>query len=363
MKNCKRKGWIVGLIWLGIVCSGCAKKAPEPVPEKEEPGVFLQSEQETQESAAAAEEATSGTETEAEETTLDKSTDLTFEDLSKRQFWFSSGAGGWADEFVIEKDGSFTGVFHDSEMGSTGEGYPNGTMYSSTYSGNFTDLTKVDEYTYQMTRSDISYKEELGKEEILDEIMYIYTEAYALGGSDTFYVYLPGTPISRFSEEIWIWLRNGNESETELTMTVIVDEENQLGICSNERMTPAAEARMTYETYKESYDFCEQKLSEAMTTLEMNDAASEMYEVSDQCLNELWSLIKSHVSQEAYDEILTQQREWISEKEVAKEASAEALSGGTLAPVDTMITMAEMTMKRCEVLLQYIEDNCETPDE
>lgn len=374
MKKCKRKEWLIGLLWLGIVCMGCAGQATEPAGNNEETDVSVQNEEEPEENATEAEDARQqdGTdkeiapqqsESEQEPEAQENSTDLTFEDLSKQQFWFSSGAGGWADEFVIEKDGFFSGVFHDSDMGSTGEGYPCGTLYSSTYFGYFTDLTKVDEYTYKMTRSDISYKEELGTEEILDEILHVYTEAYALGGNDTFYVYLPGTPVSQFSEEIWMWLRDGNESETELTMPVIVDEENQLGICSYERMSPADEARMAYESYKESFDAYETKLTEAMTTLEMNEAAAGMYEVSDQCLNELWSMIKYHVSQELYDEILAQQREWIAEKEMTQEASAEEFEGGSLAPVDTMITQAEMTMQRCQELLQYIENNCKTPDE
>lgn len=374
MKNHKRKEWIIGLLWLGIVCMGCAGQAPESAVNNEQTDAIVQEEQEPAENVTEAEDARQqgGTdkeiapqqsESEQEPEKQENATDLTFEDLSKQKFWFSSGAGGWGEEFVIEKDGFFTGVFHDSDMGSTGEGYPHGTLYSSSYFGHFTDLTKLDEYTYKMTRSDITYPKEIGKEEILDEVLYVYTESYALGGNDIFYVYLPGTPVSRFSEEIWMWLRSGNESETELTMTVIVDEENQLGICSYERMSPADEARMAYESYKESYDAYETKLSEAMTTLEMNEAAAGMYEVSDQCLNEIWTLIKYHVSQEAYDEILAQQREWIAQKEAVNEASAEEFEGGTLAPVDTMITQAEMTMERCQELLKYIEEKNKTPDE
>lgn len=373
MKKSKRKEWLIGLLWLGIVCSGCAEKAPQPLTEQEEPGVFVQNEQGLQESVAEAEgelqetgteaEAAAESETETDETNPENSTDLTFEDLSKQQFWFSSGAGGWGDEFVIEQDGFFSGVFHDSDMGSTGEGYPCGTLYSSTYSGYFTDLTKVDDYTYKMTRSDISYKEELGTEEILDEILHVYTEAYALGGNDTFYVYLPGTPVSQFSEEVWMWLRSGNESETELTMTVIVDEENQLGICSYERMSPAEDARMTYETYKESYDSYVKKASELTTTLDLKMNASAMYETSDDCLNYLWNIIRYHTEGDVYEQILEEQRQWISEKDEAANVAMEEWEGGSFAPVIYMDTQAEMTMKRCEVLLQYIEDNCETPDE
>ena len=33
-------------------------------------------------------------------------------------------------------------------MGSTGDGYDHGTLYYSEFSGHFTDLTKVDDTTY-----------------------------------------------------------------------------------------------------------------------------------------------------------------------------------------------------------------------
>ena len=45
-----------------------------------------------------------------------------FELLSNQTFYFSSGAGAWGTEMDISADGSFTGNFHDSEMGDTGEG-------------------------------------------------------------------------------------------------------------------------------------------------------------------------------------------------------------------------------------------------
>ena len=78
-------------------------------------------------------------------------TGLTFADLAALQFEFCSGAGGWSTDFTIEKDGSFSGVYHDSDMGDTGDGYPNGTMYYCNFSGHFTNLTKVDDDTYEMS--------------------------------------------------------------------------------------------------------------------------------------------------------------------------------------------------------------------
>ncbi len=284
-------------------------------------------------------------------------TTLTFADLSKYEFEFCSGAGGWRDQFVIEKDGYFTGQYTDSEMGSVGEGYENGSLYCSNYSGHFTDLEKVDDYTYKMTLADISYKEEVGTEEILDGVRYIYTEAYALGGNDTFYVYLPGTPVSRFEEDVWIWFQYANESEEELTMTVIVDEDNDYGIYTYERTSPIKDAEMNYTSYKESYDYYAQKATELITTLELKENAGKMYEVSDDCLNYLWNIIRYNVEGEAYEQILAEQRQWVTEKEEAAKAAEAEWEGGSFAPVVYLDTQATMTMERCEELLEYIKEN------
>lgn len=160
---------------------------------------------------------------------------FTFADLTKLRFEFSSGAGAWGEEFMIEPDGTFTGLFHDSDMGDVGEDYPNGTRYSSSYTGYFTDLTQINEYTYTMELRDISYKEPAQKVEILDGVRYIYTESYCLGAARELLVYLPGTPLSELSEEVKIWLSLYDSEEPHLTMTVLVDPVNQYGIYSYER--------------------------------------------------------------------------------------------------------------------------------
>lgn len=72
-----------------------------------------------------------GTVTDTTENTTEGTESVTYTDfafLSHNDFSFSSGAGGWSTDFEIEQDGSFSGSYHDSEFGSTGDGYPGGTM-------------------------------------------------------------------------------------------------------------------------------------------------------------------------------------------------------------------------------------------
>ena len=133
------------------------------------------------------------------------SAEFSFADLQYVDFTFSSGAGAWATQLNIRPDGSFSGEYWDMDMGSTGDGYPNGTQYGNTFTGTFTDLKKVNDYTYSMKLDKINYTYEIGKEEILDQILYSYTEAYGLDGADEVDIYLPGAPVAELPEEFLQW--------------------------------------------------------------------------------------------------------------------------------------------------------------
>ena len=95
---------------------------------------------------------------------------ISFADLKDLQFVFSSGVGAWATVFSIEEDGSFSGEYFDTDMGVMGEDYPNGTMYQSIFTGKFSGIQKVNEYTYSMQISELNYEREVGTEEIKDGV-------------------------------------------------------------------------------------------------------------------------------------------------------------------------------------------------
>ena len=139
-------------------------------------------------------------------------------------------------DFEIEQDGSFSGTYHDSELGSTGDDYPDGTMYLCSFSGKFTNLRKINKYTYEMDMEDLTYENTPGEEEIADNMKYIYDEAYGLAGCDTFKVYLPGTPVRDLTDEEYQWVRWANEGDGEdaetLAIQVIVNEKEEFAMYS-----------------------------------------------------------------------------------------------------------------------------------
>lgn len=138
-----------------------------------------------------------------------------FSVLSNREFIFSSGAGAWSTGLTLQADGTFSGSFHDSNMGEVGEGYSKGTIYSSDFTGKFINVTKVDDYTYKATLENLSYANEVGSEEIKDDIKYIYSDAYGLNESTNCEFYLPGKPVSELSDDYLSWTQGATTgSET-----------------------------------------------------------------------------------------------------------------------------------------------------
>ena len=120
-------------------------------------------------------------------------------------YFFSSGAGGWGTEIEVSDDGSFSGIFHDSDMGDTGYNYPYGTVYVCQFRGKFTTPQRVDDYTYKMRLSWMSLDQAPGKTSYEDGVRYITSDPYGMEDGKDFYIYLPGTPIENLSEDFLMW--------------------------------------------------------------------------------------------------------------------------------------------------------------
>ena len=121
------------------------------------------------------------------------------------EFQFLSGAGGWSTVMTLNRDGSFSGWYHDSEMGLTGEAYPHGSVYVCSFYGAFADFERINEYTYKMRLTDLTTDEPAGKEWIDDQIRYIASDPFGMEEGENFILYLPETPVAEVPEEFLIW--------------------------------------------------------------------------------------------------------------------------------------------------------------
>lgn len=135
-----------------------------------------------------------------------KSEDALPEDFPM-DFVFSSGVGAWATSMTLEQDGAFSGAYYDADMGVCDEDYPNGTVYICDFSGRFSDIQKVDEYSYSLTLAELDSDYEAGKEWIENGTKNISSEPYGMEDGNEFILYLPDTPIDGLDEEFLSWLR------------------------------------------------------------------------------------------------------------------------------------------------------------
>jgi hypothetical protein len=131
--------------------------------------------------------------------------DLKFSDLEGLEFWFGSGVGAWSTIVKILPDGAFSGNFYDSDMGVIGEGYPRGTRYECHFTGKFSPLVKTGDYEYSMKCASLTIRDKVGKEEIIDNRLIIYSEPYGFDNAADFSLYLPGKKTSELSKGFLRW--------------------------------------------------------------------------------------------------------------------------------------------------------------
>lgn len=133
-----------------------------------------------------------------------------FQELDSVQFCFSSGAGAWNTWLTISPDGSFSGVYHDSDMGDQGPGYPNGTVYYCSFSGRFGNVQEAEYFKgsgyYSMWLKSLHLDHEPGKVEYRDGVKYVYSEPYGLEHSAEFFLIPAGTYTDELPLDYLEWV-------------------------------------------------------------------------------------------------------------------------------------------------------------
>lgn len=279
-----------------------------------------------------------------------------FDELKGNRFVFASGAGAWGTELLIGEDGSFKGQYHDSDMGSTGAGYPNGTRYFSEFTGQFSEPEKVNEYTYKVIINTIEYTNEVGSEEILDEILYSYSEAYGLFGAEEILIYLPGAPIAELPEDYVIWAKGSayiEEGTTDLPFYGLYNVTEMCGF-SSYNIKESLESRVAF-TEELALEIENSIQNDPLTQLEYNEKTNQLYEMWDSDLNAIWSDLKVVLDADSFDKLLKEQREWIAQKEAEVKKAGADYEGGSMQPMVMNQKAAELTKTRVYELLEYLE--------
>lgn len=292
-------------------------------------------------------------------------TSTLFQELTKYNFIFCSGAGAWMTVLNIDADGSFYGSYHDSDMGVTGDGYPNGSEYNCDFFGAFTEPVKINDYTYSVKIASMDYEKEVGTEEIIDGVKHYYTEPYGLENATDIYIYLPGTPTSALSEEFCSWVSYVNIDEATGTM-------NSYGICNvaeqegfyselKEGEIPAADGTETTVSIDDELADVEnqaaeaqRKLDQASTQTEANEASSELYNIWDAELNRIWGLLKEGLDETTMNQLTTEEKDWVSKKEQQMKDAGAIYEDGTMQSMVENQKGAELTRTRVYELADYL---------
>lgn len=289
------------------------------------------------------------------------STALQFPDLTNLQFVYSSGAGAWATLLTINEDGSFEGVYSDSDMGDMGDGYPNGTTYISNFSGKFTVPKSINEYTDSMTIESISLEQEVGTEEIIDGIKYVYSEPYGIWDAKDIYIYHKDTPVINLPEEYrgWVGYYDSEEYQNELLPFIgLYNVATQSGFSSYDisaQLDSLIEEVNSLEDVEHNAMYIEERIEQdELTQLEYNVLSKNLYDLWDNELNRVWKLLKDTLDKDKMNQLLEEQREWIIYKEKEIASAASQYEGGSMKPMIEHLKAAELTKIRVYELHEYL---------
>ncbi len=333
-----KKVLLIALLGLSMLAAGCGREKT-----KENAEIQISEESKTEELKN------------VEEENGESDAEFDFSEFQNIEFYFASGAGGWRTFFSIEEDGSFFGEYSDSDMGTIGEGYPNGTLYYCEFEGKFTQPKKVNEYTYSMKIEEISCANEKDTTEIKDWVLYHYSIPYGLDGAEEVLIYFPGAPTAELPEEYMNWVRNDmeNPDALELPFYGLYNVTEQNGFSSydtsdriDDMMAATEEWALTIRASLEN---------DTLTQADMNVKAMELYETWDAALNTLWAELKDQMSEEEFEELLNEQRAWIAEKEQAVKEAGKEVEGGSLYALVVNMEAANITEERVYELYEMLK--------
>ncbi|MBR5751001.1 MAG: hypothetical protein IKX84_01315 [Clostridia bacterium] len=157
--------------------------------------------------------------------------EIGFGDLAGMEWSFLSGVGAWSTDMRFQEDGSFSGEFHDSEMGEFGKDYPGGTVYCCSFAGRMSLAGQADEYAWKVHVDQLKVNEEVGSEYIDDGIRFVIVEPYGISEGDDMLLYRPGTPVNVLSEDMYLWahVMDDGEPAEALETWFLMSEKNESG--------------------------------------------------------------------------------------------------------------------------------------
>lgn len=351
---------ITAILLTGVIAAaGCGKKEEEPVSVLEPIPV-----EEQAQSGEAAQ--TASQEVPASDNMQEQMSQNLFAALAGREFYFSSGAGGWRTVLNINEEGLFNGNYMDSDMGDSGENYPNGTVYECDFNGSFTEPVYVEDGIYKTTIKEIYYVQQPDTTEIKDDIRHCYTSAYGLDRATDLYIYEQGIDLKRLPEDYINWVRMGLNDDTKLPFYGIYNPSGEAGFSSYPNADAGAQTASAVSseeilaaiaaTEEQAAQLQHELETQDMSQMDYNFKSQDLYELWDNQLNQLWSYLQSTLSTDEMDRLTAEERAWIDSKEAAVKEAGAPYEGGSIQPMIMNQKAAELTKARVlELKEKYIK--------
>lgn len=140
-----------------------------------------------------------------QESSVQIGTEITAPFYLPADFYFSSGAGAWSSQMTILPNGQFWGYFHDADMGDSGPGYPQGTLYECSFTGYFSDALQINEYEYQIEVESLQSFGIPEHSEIKNQTLTITVDHYGVLQNEIFSFFFPHTPNEQIPREASDW--------------------------------------------------------------------------------------------------------------------------------------------------------------
>lgn len=138
-------------------------------------------------------------------------------------FLHSGGVGGWGETLNINEDGSFSGIYHDSDSGASPK------EWICRYNGKLGSPQKIEDGVYSAKVEELNLEEEPGKSYMENGVKYTYVTPAGMKNADAVNIYVPGCLIGKIPEEAsnWVYLY-GLAEETEVpTGTYLIYNKNE----------------------------------------------------------------------------------------------------------------------------------------
>ena len=108
-----------------------------------------------------------------------------------RRFTFGSGVGAWSSDVDLHRDGTFEGIYHDTDVG---------TVYICRFKGEFSKLKKIDDCTYAAYLKRIEQEGQEGEAHYKGGLRYITAFPYGFEHARMFLLYCPGASVEDMDE-------------------------------------------------------------------------------------------------------------------------------------------------------------------